>query len=252
VLRACSPQGRFEQGAAMLDGRLLVTVDAHGKHLLYRVEDLTAQLHIHLGLFGRFQAHRSTTATPTPETRLILGRQAEDAEAWHLAGPSACELLTPEQVSALRGRLGPDPLDDLADVARFLSSLRRRRSPIGQVLLDQRVIAGVGNVFRAEALFVSGLHPSLPAHELGDVRALDLWHVLVGMLTQGERMGRIVTVCREDATGPIEELPVEDARYVYRRDGSPCRRCDTIVERWRCGGREIYVCPACQPRCPNG
>lgn len=227
-----SPQGRFAAGAARLDGRVLDDVDAHGKHLFYRWrgEPEAPTLHVHLGLVGTFRTHRGVAAAPTANTRLVM--QAGDL-AVHLAGPLACELLDPGEEERIRARLGPDPLRRDADRDAAYAALRRRRAPVGAALLDQKVVAGIGNVFRAEALFVCGLDPARPADTLERDEFDALWDTLTAMLRKGVRQGRIVTAGR-------------DGRYVYRRAGEPCLRCGTTIVGSTVAGRTLFSCPGCQ------
>lgn len=244
-----SPQGRFAEGAAVLDGRRLDTIDAIGKHLFYRFSDAPA-LHIHLGLFGKFRTVRGVDAAPPGEqTRLVLaGRQPRDDTPvrLQLSGPTACELCDPAAEAAIRARLGPDPLDPRCEASAFLATLARRRAAIGQVLLDQRAIAGVGNVYRAEALFLEGVHPDTPVTALSARTCTSLWQRLVTLLTAGARSGRIVTVAPADRPGG-GRVRREDAHYVYRRAGLPCRRCAEAIRAWPLGGRPVYACTGCQP-----
>ncbi|MEX0659273.1 MAG: DNA-formamidopyrimidine glycosylase family protein [Egibacteraceae bacterium] len=229
-----SPQGRFAAGAARLDGRVLVDVEAHGKHLFYRWAGGNGSgddtLHVHLGLIGAFRSFCGPAPPPTAGTRLALhGGQV----TVYLAGPLACELTDPDEEARLRARLGPDPLRRDADPTVAYAALQRRRIPIGAALLDQAVVAGVGNVFRAEALFVCGIDPARPANSL-DRAAFDaLWATLVAMLRKGVRQGRIATVGR-------------DGRYVYQRAGEPCRRCGALVVGHTVAGRTLFSCPTCQ------
>ena len=253
-VEASSPQGRFTEGASILDGRVLDDVEAVGKHLLYRFEGAPA-LHVHLGLFGRFVTYATAdddVPDPTSGTRLRLrtdegpdgSGDLRPAVEVRLAGPTACELLDTDDEQALRARLGPDPLDERAEAPAFAAALSRRRVPIGQALLDQRVIAGIGNVFRAEALFVEGIDPATRSQGLSADEVAALWDTLRRMLQEGERTGRIVTVEASERPG---ELATDDARYVYRREGLPCRRCQTPLVSWQLSGRRIYACPHCQP-----
>lgn len=242
-LRAWSPQGRFREGAGVLDGRVLETVEAHGKHLFYHWQDGIC-LHVHLGLFGVFRRHHGPPPPATAQTRLAV-QDADGPVTVYLAGPSACELLAPAGVQEVRSRLGPDPLASPGGSAVFAAALRRRRSPIGAVLLDQRVIAGVGNAFRAEALFLCGLHPERPSADLEPDEVRALWRTIRRLLRAGLRTGEIHTVAggRRGAGPP--------ARYVYRRDGEPCRRCQERVASWSSAGRRVFACPSCQPVAPG-
>src|SRR3954469_2229959 len=150
-----SPQGRAAGVAARLDGRVLERAEAYGKHLFHHWEGIDDVLHVHLGLFGKFTRHASPPPPPaTPNVRVRL-----EGAAWtvDLTGPTVCELLDPEGVDRVVARLGPDPLRRDADPELAWTRLRRRRVPVGVALMDQAVFAGVGNVFRAEALFVLGI-----------------------------------------------------------------------------------------------
>lgn len=241
-----SPQGRFVEGAARLDGRVLDDVEGHGKHLFYRFDGLAEALHVHLGLVGVFRSHRTPAPAPGQAVRL---RIAAGGRAADLSGPMVCALLDPEAEEALRARLGPDPLRRDADPERMWEALRRRRIAIGAALLDQVVVSGIGNVFRAEALFLVGVHPARPSKALTREEFEALWRTLREQLRAGERSGRIVTVDPADVGAPSRgQVPDDERVCVYRRAGEPCRRCGTTVEAWRLGGRTVSACPTCQPR----
>lgn len=252
VMTASSPQGRFSAGASALDGTTLCVVEALGKHLFYRFaangtdavdEQPALTLHVHLGLFGRFREYRGTASTPTLATRLVL--TSDDAEL-QLSGPTICELIDPAAEALLRGRLGPDPLHGDDPTAAFVA-LRRRSAAIGQVLLDQQVIAGIGNVYRAEVLFLVGVHPDRSARNIDRPTFDRLWRLLCTLMTDGERRGRIITVQPQDRRVPPSRLRNDQHLYVYKRTGLPCRRCGTPIVSWELGGRMIWACPVCQP-----
>ena len=240
-VHVASPQGRFSAGADLLDGTLLEATDAHGKHLFHRFEG-ERYVHVHLGLFGRFFVHENPPPEPRDTTRyrLIGGGRTTD-----LVGATACELLTPDEVAGIRSRLGPDPIRNDADPERAWAALQRRSIGIGRALMDQKVLAGVGNVYRAEVLFVHGVHPELPARELERERFDAIWATLVTWLRRGVRERRIITVDPAEAGRPRSRMRREDATYVYKRDH--CRRCDTAVRRYDMAGRWVYVCEGCQP-----
>ena len=242
VLRVTSPQGRFAEGAARLDGRTLEDVDPYGKHLFYRFSGgLT--LHVHLGLYGAFRHYEDTPPPPTPGTRLEV---AAGRTTVRLAGPTACGLLDPPDEDRIRTRLGPDPLRRGVDVEAVWRALQRRTTPIGAALLDQSVVAGVGNVFRAEALFVNRIDPLRESRELSRPQFDALWSTLLGMLRDGVRRGRIITVPPGEVGRSRISALVEDWRYVYRRTDLPCRRCGTPVITWVLAARNMYACPRCQ------
>jgi len=246
-VRVTSPQGRFAAGAARLDGRTLDDVEAYGKQLFYRFgSDI---LHIHLGLVGKFLIYHGEAPAPTAGTRLSI---AAGETVAYLAGPMVCELIDPDTEKQIVAGLGPDPLGGGTE-EQFAAMVARRSAPIGAALLDQSVIAGVGNVYRAEALFLCGIHPDRPARALQPREVACLWRTIAGAMRLGERLGRIVTVSPEEvgAASPEDLAASDDERlYAYRRAGLPCRRCATELRAWTVGARTITACPHCQPPHP--
>jgi endonuclease-8 len=244
---ADSPQGRFAQGAALLDGQCVVDIEAYGKHLFYRWSGGDT-LHVHLGLYGHFRTWARSDQvlpSPTPGTRLRL---VTDELVLHLAGPTACDLVDPAQEERIVSRLGADPLRRDADPDAAFTALRRRTIPISAALLDQKIIAGVGNVYRAEALFTNGIDPFRPARDLDRCGFDRLWETLVAMLRDGERAGRIVTVDPVDVGARTRRgVPSGERVYVYRRTGLPCRRCGTLVREGESALRTVFWCPYHQP-----
>jgi formamidopyrimidine-DNA glycosylase len=241
-VRLASPQGRFAAGAAVLDGRVLTRTEPHGKHLWYVFEG-GLSLHVHLGLYGTWTT--GTGPPPPPQGALRLRMVA--GERWFdLRGPTACDVHTESDRSAVRGRLGPDPLRRDADPVRAFARVARSRSELGRLLMDQSVLAGVGNVYRAEVLFRRGLSPYLPGRDLSREAWAALWADTVTLMRAGSRAGRIVTTQpehRDRRSGPASR---EDAHYVYRRAGQPCRVCDTEVVTHDLAGRNLFWCPTCQ------
>lgn len=244
-ITVASPQGRFAEGAAHLDGATIRSIEAVGKHLFYHW-DRRPILHVHLGLFGRFRTHRTAPyPDPSPNARITMIGDA----AVYLSGPTICELLDPIQMDDVTSRLGPDPLDPDADGDRFVASLERRTSAIGAALLDQSAIAGIGNVYRSELLFLTGIHPDRPANSTTHDERRELWKRSIDLLTIGERIGRIVTRDpREVGAGDHREIPKRARLYVYQRAFQPCRRCGTEIRRWDIANRAVWACPDCQPR----
>lgn len=233
TVRASSPQGRFADGAAELDGRRAEATEAHGKHLLVRFEEgLT--LHVHLGLFGRMQRRRDPAAEPRGAVRLRL---ATDRVAWDLRGPTACRLVDAGEVAALLARLGPDPLRPDDDPADALERIGRSRRAIGDLLLDQSIVAGIGNVYRCEILHLLGIAPRRPGRDTTPEERREMWRLAGELMEEGVRLGRIVTVPQPDPDG---------ARlHVYRR--SECLSCGGPVTREPLGARPVHWCPECQP-----
>jgi len=240
ALAVSSPQGRARAAADELDGMTLLAVDAVGKHLFYR--SVGATLHVHLGLFGRFRSYRSDPPPPRPTTRL---RFQGGGVTIDLLGPTDCRIVDPGGEDEIRDRLGPDPLRADGEVEEFVRRLARRRIPIGAALLDQSVLAGVGNIFRAEALFVTTIDPLRPAGSLRLEETTALWKTIRSMMRRGVRLGRIIT--REPAElGARSRSSIRSANalYVYKRQS--CVRCRGPIASAKIGGRSLYWCPGCQ------
>jgi endonuclease-8 len=242
-----SPQGRFQPQAEMVDGVVLDRIEAFGKHLFYWWANALVG-HVHLGLFGRFRVHLG--AQPPAPIGMVRMRMSTDAATIDLSGPTACEIGTRAERDAIVARLGPDPLRRDAKPQVVVERVLRSRQPIGAILLDQRIIAGLGNVYRAEALFLNGIHPERLGQDLdaGDVEAL--WDTSVAMLRRGVKDNRIITVHHldDDRPGRTRLTKRGTATYVYHRDR--CVRCGTQVESVDLGGRPCFFCPTCQPREP--
>ena len=245
-----SPQGRFDRGAELVDGRTLRATDAHGKHLFHvYADDLV--VHVHLGLYGKFTQHLGDdVAEPRGQVRM---RMVADGAWADLRGAIACEVLTEGEVDTLRGRLGSDPLRRDTDPETAWRRISRSRAPLATLLMDQSVIAGVGNVYRAEILFRHRLDPLLPGRELGRERWEAVWSDLVALLADGVRRGAIDTVVDEHLHEGCAHDPDTGhgrgcgrAVYVYRRTGRPCRVCRTAVEKRSHAARNLFWCPSCQ------
>ncbi|SDM26188.1 endonuclease-8 [Nonomuraea maritima] len=225
-VRAAGPQGRFD--ARPWDGRALTGVEAVGKHLLYHFDDVPA-VHVHLGMRGIFLRYDDPGTPPKPGTRLRL---ATPEVAYDLIAPSRCEALSRAEVAGLRDSLGPDPLRHDACQDEAAARLTAFRGPVGAAVLDQRIWSGIGNAWRAELLFLTGLHPN--ARDLSRDTAGRLWDTAVTYLALGRDAGQVVS----DPDAP-------DERWVYRRDH--CRRCGAPVLTWQLAGRTAYCCGMDQP-----
>lgn len=242
AVSASSPQGRFAAGAEQLDGRVGEGIEAYGKHLFYRFEG-DVLLHVHLGLYGGWAGG----ALPPPAPRGALRLRLLTDDVWlDLRGPTACEIYTPADRDAVVARLGPDPLRKDAQPALAWRRISRSRTAIGALLMDQSVLAGVGNVYRAEALFRRRLPPYLPGRELDPATWEAMWSDLVVLMRAGVRSGRIITTAPADRERPTGRVRQVDAHYVYRRTGLPCRVCGTPVVMAMLAARKLYWCPHCQ------
>jgi len=240
-VRVSSPQGRFA-GAVLLDGLVLTQASAWGKHLFHRYESGSI-VHIHLGLYGTFLEHRTPMPEPRGQVRmrLIGGEYGTD-----LRGPTACALVDEVQMSAILSRLGPDPLRRDADPAAAWSRIATSRRTIGALLMDQSVLAGVGNVYRSELLFRHGIDPYRAGRDLEETEFTAAWGDLVEMMRVGVRRGRIIVVRPEHDHGAPAYGPRRPRTYVYRRAGEACRLCGTAVRTAVLEGRNLFWCPTCQ------
>lgn len=238
-LHVSSPQGRFT-GADHIDGQVLESTDAWGKHLFHHWSG-GGIVHVHLGLFGRFRSRRPPIPEPRPTVRMRL---LSPDRALDLTGPTACALISAADKQAITDRLGPDPLRDDADPDRAWQALQRRRIGIGQAIMDQRVVAGVGNVYRAEVLLAHGLHPAIPAREIDAATWRAMWITLQRWMRAGVRSGRIVTT---DLPGNSPRRRTACAERVNVYGQRACGLCHGPVRDWQLAGRRAWVCERCQP-----
>jgi endonuclease-8 len=202
--------------------------------------------HVHLGLFGKFRIRHHPGGVPPEPIGAVRMRMSTDDVTVDLAGPTACTIGDESDRATIVARLGPDPLRRDAAPKVAIERIRRSRQPIGALLLDQSVMCGVGNVYRAEALFVNGIHPSRPGRELDEAEGEALWTTVVAMLKQGVKDNRIITVDRRELDLPAgRRLRRGEATYAYKRDR--CLRCSTPIRSVELAGRPCYFCPTCQP-----
>lgn len=318
-----SPQGRFAQGAALLDGRELLTSAAVGKQLFLGFEGGHV-LRVHLGLYGAWdflgvvspltegggavaslgapRVRRSvrmgegehegdegaeTEDFPPEPVGQVRVRLATEQTVADLRGPTACEVLDPAATAAALAKLGPDPAveDDVrarmadphavaaatgaaahvepgesnpavadavapgpgtaADVV--VQRLTARGTPVGQLLMDQAVVAGIGNIYRAELLYRARLDPHTPGKRVPAETARALWADWSALLADGIATGVMLTREDLDEAGRAEALRDPAQRHwVYGRGGEPCRTCGTPVVVEEMAGRKLYWCPTCQ------
>jgi DNA-formamidopyrimidine glycosylase len=249
--RVSSPQGRFAADAALLDGSVLVAAESAGKHLFVEFAGERV-VHVHLGLIGRFDIAPTTAGSaPAPVGQVRLRLHNDD---WYadLRGATQCELIGPARRQEVIAKLGADPLRADADVDRAWQRIARSSKPIGELLMDQAVLAGIGNVYRAEVLFRHRMHPLRPGRTLRRRQFEAIWADLTELLAEGVRTGRIDTVRPEHTPEAMGRPPRQDDHggevYVYRRAGQPCHVCGAIVRTEALAGRNSFWCPRCQPR----
>jgi len=248
-VRSTSPQGRFADEAAELDGHRFRSAQAYGKNLFVHIGDRS--VHVHLGLLGKL-----TFAEPDPDTDLrpvvgqIRWRLENDRHYADLRGPQACQLIDAAGITAVTERLGPDPLREDADPDAGWAVVHPSATPIGLLLMDQRVAAGVGNIFRAEVLYRHRIDPTMAGRLLRRAEWDAIWTDLVGLMHDAVVRGRIDTVRPEHdpvATGRAPRVDRHGGEvYVYRRADQPCLVCGTPVRTKEFGGRNLFWCPRCQ------
>ena len=236
---------RFElrvprHASADLTGSVVLEVVSRGKHLLMRIEP-DATLHSHLGMDGSWRLRAAEGRVPGPQAAGV--RAVLMTDAWLAVGSDLArlDLVRSDKESELVGHLGPDLLGpdwDAAEAVRRLSASPDRK--VAEALLDQRNLAGIGNVYQAELLFLRGVHPAMPVGSAGD-------------LDRMVRLARELLLANRAAPGHVTTGDRRPGRrnWVYARAGAPCRRCGTPIERMRIGApgeqRVTYWCPHCQP-----
>ncbi|MFP3991348.1 DNA-formamidopyrimidine glycosylase family protein [Streptomyces sp. E11-3] len=246
--RVTSPQGKFSDSAALLDGQRLTEAEAHGKHLFLGFAD-TGWVHIHLGLFGKLGFGGAPAPPPTDTVRLRLRTDQAYAD---LRGPTTCALITDAEKQAIHDRLGPDPLRPADDPDRAWQRISRSRTTIAALLMDQKVIAGVGNVYRAEVLFRHGIDPYRTGRDLTHAEWTAIWADLAALMREGVRHNRIDTVRPEHTPEAMGRPPRVDDHggevYVYRRAHQLCHICGGEIRTADLAARNLFWCPACQQR----
>ncbi|MEU6252332.1 DNA-formamidopyrimidine glycosylase family protein [Streptomyces sp. NPDC047043] len=246
--RVTSPQGKFSDAAALLDGAELTRTEAHGKHLFLGFRD-TDWVHIHLGLFGKVAFGAAPVPPPTDTVRLRL---ANDTSYVDLRGPTTCALITDAEKNAIHDRLGPDPLREDAAPQTAYRRISRSRTTIAALLMDQKVIAGVGNVYRAEVLFRHGIDPYRAGRDVTAAEWDAIWTDLVALMHEGVRHNRIDTVRPQHTPEAMGRPPRVDDHggevYVYRRATLPCHICGGEIRTADLAARNLFWCPTCQTR----
>jgi endonuclease-8 len=161
-----------------------------------------------------------------------------------LRGPTVCEVQTIEEVDATIAKLGPDPLVDPDGEERFVEGVRKRNVAIGQLLMDQEVVAGIGNVYRAELLFRARLDPYTPGKNVPKYVARALWRDWSYLLRVGVETGQMFTMDGLEGED-LERAKAsrDDRHWVYHRTGEPCRVCGTPIAQAAMAGRNLYWCP---------
>jgi endonuclease-8 len=239
-----SPQGRFSSDAATIDGKKLQSACALGKQMFYRFGK-DSILQIHLGRYGSFRQHDNPPPAPVGAVRMrMVGRES----TIDLNGPTVCRVIDEKLQRAICEKLGPDPLAG-GKPGPVWESISTSAKPIGALLLDQSIVAGVGNIFRAELLFELELDPLLPGSELSKTDFDRIWKALGKMMRTGLKYGKIITVSSKEAGKPLAKLDNKERLRIYGK--ADCPRCGAKIEKINVGSRDLYVCKNCQAPFPK-
>ena len=236
-LSVSSPQGRFCDGASLLNAQFCETVEAFGKHLVYRFQNKLA-LHIHLGLFGRIRKQPLPLKDPKGAVRV---RMACKTHFIDINGPTICEVLGQSEIDALINRLGPDVLRPDANPEISFQKIQQSRLPIGRLIMDQSIMAGIGNIYRTEILWRQAIHPEIPGKAISRQAFDRIWDDAAYLLAIGVKKNAIVTVDDQ-----ITSKKRSGEKYNIFGKVS-CPKCDGDLRRLEINKRRAFVCDACQP-----
>lgn len=304
-LEVSSPQGRFADGAQLINEMYMISAQAYGKHMYLgfgpepQVPDQDQLwLRVHLGLYGSWTfasdgSSRVAHAIGAPrrrfgerETSLESEYHSDPGGPWEppaprgevrvrllgehavgdLNGPTACEVIDYSAKLISVAKLGPDPIRADANAQDFINRAAKSRTTIGALLMNQQVLAGVGNIYRAEVLFRAGIDPLAPGNTLTSSQLQDIWDDLVVLMRDGVRVGAIITthpqdrlkglsaidlgpgrpVTRQNTDHDADAVPRNQSFYTYHRAGAPCRLCGTPIAMADLQARKLYWCPTCQ------
>jgi endonuclease VIII len=241
VVRVDSPQGRFSSEAKLIDGQVLKSAKAIGKQLFLNFDNgLTCR--VHLGIYGKWRFIDEIEKVMYGQVRARFYNEEFLAD---LRGPTICEVIDKRAVKDIENRLGPDPTNtDPRGLHKqgFIERVQNSASPIGILLMNQEVISGIGNVYRAEILFRAQISPHVPGKALSVSQIEELWLDSVKLMKVGVATGFMTT--REERLK--KRTKKADRNYVYKREGQKCLRCEGLVAIELMATRKLYWCPGCQ------
>lgn len=229
-----SPQGRFNNGAKSISKLECVAVEAYGKHLLYEFKN-DQFLHIHLGLFGRIRRRKLPIEEAKGKVRVRLVGKTHFVD---INGPTICEILDEESKSKLIDRIGPDLLRKDADPNKFFERVISSRAKIGTLLMDQSVVAGIGNIYRTELLWRQNIHPNILGKDLDRSQLENLWNDARALLEVGVKRNKIITNFKK--AGSVNA----DSLNIYKK--KKCPGCMGAISKIDISGRVAYFCVYCQ------
>jgi formamidopyrimidine-DNA glycosylase len=233
--------------AAELEGERVAAVERRGKYLIVRFESGRVLL-IHLRMTGSLRHVRGGALQDDPHRRAVVRlddgsdvtyRDVRRFGTWVVVEP-------PDVAPYLDARLGPEPLERSFSASQLAERLAGRRAPIKAALLDQRTLAGMGNIYVDEALWRAKIHPLTPAAALDRDEVQRLTRAIKDALRAG--IARQGATLRDYARPDGGSGSMQHEFKVYGRDGEPCDRCGTPIEKIRAGGRGTWFCPFCQKR----
>lgn len=236
-----SPQGRFASDAKLINNRVLIEAKAIGKQLFLNFDnDLTCR--VHLGIYGKWRFVSKADKELTGQVRARFFTKEFLAD---LRGPTVCEVIDSKSVKLVEKRLGPDPTNPdprKKEQARFVERVKNSKSSIGLLLMNQDVVSGIGNVYRAELLFRAGISPHVLGNQLTEEQIRSLWVDAVKLMKVGVATGFMITRDELAKKNPKKA----DRNYVYKREGENCLRCGSLVAIEIMATRKLYWCPGCQ------
>jgi endonuclease-8 len=238
-----SPQGRFTASAKLISNRKLNKAWAIGKQMFLDFDN-GQTVRIHLGIYGKWRFVELKNEELPEVQGQVRARFFTNKDMADLRGPTICELIEPEELAKIEKRLGPDPLnpDDGTQFKRFQKNISASKTAIGLLLMNQDVVAGIGNVYRAEILYRARINPHVPGNLLTPKQIRELWKDSVQLLALGVIHGVMLT-----RDGFLDEDPGKPERHhVYKRNGEPCRKCKKKIVLEVMAGRKLYFCPKCQ------
>jgi formamidopyrimidine-DNA glycosylase len=237
--RLTRPHDLFEV-AEELEGDRVLAVERRGKYLVFRLESgLSLLVHLRMtGGFGFLPTTHERAVLELDDGSRIAFRDVRRFGTWLV-------LEDADAVGYLSGKNGPEPLGPGFTTRWLAENLARRRAPLKAVLLDQRVVAGLGNIYADEALWRARVSPLRPANEVARPEVRRLQRAIRAALDAGiERQGSTLSDYRTPAGEPGS---MQEEFRVYGREGEPCPRCRTPISKTRVGGRGTWFCPRCQP-----
>lgn len=246
VYKASSPNGRFADGARLINGRSFSRIEAVGKNLFAffaAAGQPDVVMHVHFGMSGRWSVEDVAKAAPARDTtRLQLeGHGVVSSLSAMTVQHGGVELFEKK-----RAELGEDPIRADADAEALWSRVCKSKRTIGLLLMDQGFFAGVGNIYRCEILFVARVHPNTPGNALSRAEFDRVWAASVKLMRRGYEQGSILTV---DTSEALALGKPGLRRWIY--NSATCGRCNGRVASWDVAGRTCYACASCQPLDPS-